>query len=320
MKKNIKNFVLFLSVLIISIACGSKQESKMDLLKNSENLDEAEYIMEESLTDYAEEEPSSSAYEQKQRSTSEKDIDVPAEERLSLDEEPNAEVPQKDASKIIKTAEISFQVKNYKEDILVLKKIIKSNNGFISNEKEKNSDTEIRNDIIIRIQNNKFDKLVNEIMTVAAVIDYKNISAEDVTEDYVDLQTRLKTKKKVEERYEAILLKANSIYDILQVERELASIREQIEAVEGRLRYYNDRISYSTINLSVYEVLEYVPKSPDQRFSSKFKKALVSGWRGLINFFIGVLYLWPFWLIVALTWWIIRRIIKRRRKRKQKLQ
>jgi len=173
MRTKIKNLFLFSSVLIMSIACGTKQENNSELLKNSQNLDEVEYIMEKNLTDYAEEELSSSAYEQKQRSTSEKDIDVPAEERLSIDEEANAEVPQKDASKIIKTAEISFQVKNYKEDILVLKKIIKSNNGFISNEKEKNSDTEIRNDIIIRIQNNKFDKLVNEIMTVAAVIDYK---------------------------------------------------------------------------------------------------------------------------------------------------
>ncbi len=318
MKTTLLSILFFLSILIISISCGSKQEKNTDLRNTNILLEDVEYAMDES-SDYIEEEASSSPSSVKERgSTNQKDI--PAEERLSLDEEPNAEVPQKDASKIIKTAEISFQVKNYEEDIKALKKIIKSNDGFISNEKEKNSDTEIRNDIVIRIQNKKFDKLVEEIMAIAAIVDYKNISAEDVTEDYVDLQTRLKTKKKVEERYEAILLKANSIYDILQVERELASIREQIEAVEGRLRYYNDRISYSTINLSVYEVLEYVPKSPDQRFSSKFKKALISGWRGLVNFFIGILYLWPFWLIVGLAWWLTRRFIKRRKRRKQKLQ
>jgi len=319
MKQFILKIFLFVTILLFNISCGSRTDS--DSKDNSDVL--TEYLMtDEDMEDAAyEEAPAGAMQDEKSRTNKEYAIDDDyTGETISLEGEPQAEVPKKDASKIIKTADISYQFSNYEDDIVALKKIIKKHSGFISNENETNSDTEIRNEIIIRVDNAKFDVLVGEIMTLSAATDYKNISAQDVTEDYVDLQTRLKTKKKVEERYEAILLKANTIYDILQVEEKLSYIREEIEAVEGKLRYYDDRVSYSTISLSVYETLDYTPKSPSESFGSKLKKAVVTGWRGVIGFFIGLVYLWPFWLILFIGFVLLRRSVRRRKKKRQKLQ
>jgi Domain of unknown function (DUF4349) len=325
MKQFFFKIFLFVTILLVSISCGSKTESNGDennLL--SQYIDYEEMAEEPGLDDQ-----SSATMQEKEAGSTKDNMNEESSyaeetsytgETISLEGEPQAEVPKKDASKIIKTAGISYQFADYENDIVALKKIIKKHGGFISNESETNSDTEIRNEIVIRVDNVKFDVLVSEIMTLSAATDYKNISAQDITEEYVDLQTRLKTKKKVEARYEAILLKANTIYDILQVEEELAYIREEIESVEGKLRYYDDRVSYSTISLSVYETLDYTPKSPSESFGSKLKKAVVTGWRGIIGFFIGLVYIWPFWLILFIGFVLLRRFIRRRKKKRQKLQ
>jgi len=319
MKQKFLKIFLFVSILLFSISCGSKTD--VDNKGNNDVL--TEYIMSETQKEDVlyDEAPTGTIQEEDNRESKEYSVDDSYNgETISLDGEPQAEVIKKEASKIIKTADISYQFDNYKEDIISLKTIIKKHGGFISNESETNSDTEIRNEIVIRVNNAKFDALIKDIMSLSVATDYKNIKAQDVTEDYVDLQTRLETKRKVEERYEAILLKANTIYDILQVEQKLSYIREEIEAAEGKLRYYDDRVSYSTINLSVYETLDYTPKSPSESFGSKMKKALVTGWRGIVGFFIGLVYIWPFWVLLLVAFILIKRFIKRRKKKRQNLQ
>ena len=82
------------------------------------------------------------------------------------------------------------------------------------------------------------------------------IYVKDVTEEYTDVVIRLKNKKEAEKRFLEILKQTKTIKEILDVEEHLREIREEIESKEGRLKFLNDQVSYSTINLSIYQVSE----------------------------------------------------------------
>jgi hypothetical protein len=150
-------------------------------------------------------------------------------------------------------------------------------------------------------------------MSESVYTNSKNITAEDVTSQFVDIEARLKTKKEVELRYTALLREAKKVSDILEVENNLRTIREEIESQEGQLKYLKDQVSYSTINLSIYQKLDYSPE-PELGFFSKIKEAFVNGWRGLISFFVGLVSIWPFIVIFSVVGFYL---IKRWRNRKK---
>jgi len=112
----------------------------------------------------------------------------------------------------------------------------------------------------------------------------------------------------------AILKRANTIKDILAVENQLRIIREEIEATEGRLRYLDNRTSYSTINLTFYERTGRIIRSRTG-FFSKLSKAFRMGWQGLLMFIVGLGYIWPILLVIIALIIIIRLISIRNRRR-----
>lgn len=218
--------------------------------------------------------------------------------------------------KIIKTANLSIEVENYKTSITELKKIIQAYDAYISNENQHNYDYQIENNLIIRVETKDFEKLLEQITDLASKLDYKNVTSSDVTEEYVDILSRIKTKKEVEKRYLEILQKAKTINEILNVEEKIRTIREEIEAKEGRLKFLSNRVKYSTINLDIYQKLDYKyepEKSPN--FFERVFKALDSGWKGVVNFIIGLLYLWPFLVIGSIVFYFIRRKVKNRKSK-----
>jgi VIT1/CCC1 family predicted Fe2+/Mn2+ transporter len=218
-------------------------------------------------------------------------------------------IPQK----IIKTADVAFQVENYKESRLKILNLVKKNKALVSVERETNDGYRISNDMVIRVFSSSFDSLIDQIITCSIYIENKNINAEDVTEEFVDVSARLKTKKETENQYLEILKKARSIDEILAVQSKLQSIREEIESSQARLNYLDNRAQYSTINLKFYEKLPNVMQ-PDDSFGYRVSKALRTGWQGLVGFFIGLIYIWPLIFIgLAVTYFIIW-LVKRKRK------
>jgi hypothetical protein len=149
-------------------------------------------------------------------------------------------------------------------------------------------------------------------MEESVFTNYRNVTAEDVTDQFVDTETRLKAKKEVELRYLAILKQANKVADILEVEDKLRVIQEEIESVEGRLKLLKDRVSYSTITLIVYQKLDYRPE-PEIGFLSKLKEAFVNGWRGFVTFILGVMHFWPFVIIAGVALPYVYRRLQRKK-------
>lgn len=237
-------------------------------------------------------------------------------ETASVDEnssENNEKKTQQDLTptiqKLIRNGYLTIEVDKYKETRKKISDIVKQNGGYIGNESETNETYRLTNDFTIRIPSANFDKVMELIVNESIKTDSKRIEVTDVGEEYADLTTRMATKKAVEKRYLDILSKANKITDILEVEEKLRVIREEIEAAEGRIKYLDNQVSFSTIQLSMYKTLDtqYTPPSGPS-FLTRIWKGIVQGWEGVINFIIGLVYLWPLWVILALLiYWLKKR-------------
>lgn len=218
------------------------------------------------------------------------------------------------AEKIKRTAYLSITVENYKKARIAIEKVINSGKAYIGSENEQNSAYSISNSMIIRVQNKGFDAMVNQLLTVASHVNSKSITAEDVTAQFVDIQSRLKSKKEIEKRYLDILQKASKVSDILEIEQKLGQIREEIEAKEGELKFLSDQVDYSTINLTFHEEFEYTP-TDKPGFWGRLGNAFVNGWYGFLSFLVGLTYAWPVWILLGVAAYFLVKFIKRQVKK-----
>lgn len=216
--------------------------------------------------------------------------------------------------KIIKTANISFGVSDYKISKPNIDSIIVKHKGYTASENENNSSYSISNTIVIRVPAENFTKLLEELEGEAEQFESKSINTSDVTEEYIDIIKRLENKKKVEAQYIELLKKARTIAEILEVNEHIRALREEIEAKEGRLNYLKNQVGFSTITLYVHEDYGTVSYG----FFHKVTDALGGGWEGFLGFIIGLLYIWPLLIIASLVFIFVRKGVIKRRKKKDK--
>jgi uncharacterized protein DUF4349 len=237
-----------------------------------------------------------------------------SDDKISKKDAVNTKSSSKLKRKLIKTGNVEFETDNLNTTNLHIKKIIKSLDGYIASESENKYYGSISQSLELRVPSKNFDKLLQEISNGVEHFDSKNINVKDVTEEFVDIQARLKTKKELEKRYIQLLNKANNVGEILEIEREIGSLRADIESFEGRLKYLKDQVSFSTLQIRFYETKEVVTKN---KFGQKFKDGFGNGWENLIYFFIGLTNIWPFIILIIVLVYFIRRKLKQRRKNKQ---
>ncbi len=220
--------------------------------------------------------------------------------------------------KIIKTAYLNIEVLNYSSSRKLIDSALKHFNAYVVSENLQNTEYQIGNSINIKVPANQFEMLLANLAKLAKKVDSQNIETRDVTEEYIDVQTRLNNSKKVEQTYLKLLRKTNSIEDILKIEQKLGEIRTDIESTEGRLKYLNHQVSYSSINLNVYQTLEY-KYNPEKlpNFFQRLKKAVSLGWNGIVVFFLFLIGIWPLWILAVVGYYLWKYIVKYRRERKK---
>lgn len=214
--------------------------------------------------------------------------------------------------KLIKTGFIEFETEDIKKTREIIENLVTKYQAYISQEDEKNFYSNIRQTISIRIPKENFDNLLNELTIGIKKLDNKNITVEDVTEEFVDSLARLKVKKETEQTYLKILSQAKTVKDILEVQNQIQDLRSDIEAIEGRLRYLQKSVNYSTLNISMYQIISSSIARPS--FFTKALNAVKEGIGLFSDIIIGILYLWIFILIIII---IAVIIIKKRRNKKR---
>jgi hypothetical protein len=112
------------------------------------------------------------------------------------------------------------------------------------------------------------------------------------------------------------LRQARNVEEILKVEAALGSLREEIEAKEGRMKYLAHQAEYSTILVSAYQTLPYTPppKSDGQGFVGRLASSLVNGWAGFVDFTLDLVSAWPALILFCVLFYLIIKWVKRRRR------
>ncbi|MEO1625680.1 MAG: DUF4349 domain-containing protein [Bacteroidota bacterium] len=214
--------------------------------------------------------------------------------------EPEMPSPER---KVIKTSDLRMEVDDIDQISKSIEDSLQVYDAFLASSNFTNRNYMANSDFRIRVPQKNFVALLSTLAGMGKRVDNKTISTDDVTEEYMDLSIRLKTRKAVRDRYVDILRnKAKTVEDVLAAEEKIRVIQEEIESAEGRIRFLDNRVGLSTINLSMYQKKEGIALAEDG-FLAKASEAFHSGWESLASFAIGLIYIWPFlgMLIIALV-------------------
>src|SRR5690606_35921493 len=225
-----------------------------------------------------------------------------------------ASSPEHEEQKIIKTARLALETQDVEATHKNILRLASQYKGLVQSDNSGKDYNRIYKNLIVRVPTENFQQFIDGISEGVTYFDHKDISRQDVSEEFIDLEARLKAKRILEERYLELLKKANKVEEMLQIERELSNIREEIEAKQGRLQYLQNQVSMSTVNIEIYKTT--AETGITQSYGQKMKNALQGGWNGISVFFLGILYLWPLFLFGLITVLVLRIFLKRRRIKK----
>jgi hypothetical protein len=156
--------------------------------------------------------------------------------------------------KLIRTGQISIEVASYQKAAQEVARLTESLGGYLADSHASRSPNGKEAGVAtVRIPAERFAQSLAGFKGLGTVLSEK-VSAQDVTKAYADLETRLRVKRDTAERLREILrARTAALADVLQVERELARITEEIEQMEGERRYYDQQVAFSTLTVELRE-------------------------------------------------------------------
>lgn len=237
---------------------------------------------------------------------------VQAEARAD-DQEPDAGISLPTAADvlpdlIIRTGTASIQVDSLDAAVAMVRALARRVGGFVAGSSTQAGRGQLHAATLeLRMPAARFDEAVDGLRPLGKV-EAVNVTAEDVGEEYMDVQARMVNARRLETRLIDLLARrTGKLSDVLDVERELARVREEIERYEGRLRYLRSRIAVSTLTLTVHEPVPVV----DQGSPGVMMEAARQAWRNVIALVafaiqaLGVVV--PLGLVATAGWWAVRR-------------
>jgi Na+-translocating ferredoxin:NAD+ oxidoreductase RnfG subunit/uncharacterized lipoprotein NlpE involved in copper resistance len=211
--------------------------------------------------------------------------------------------------KIIKTADMNMEVKDFNTFSTQAKDIAKKYGSYVAGEKQQESEYKIENSLTLKVPVAMFDDMVNELSRLPVKIISKQIGSEDVTTEIVDTKSRIEAKKQVRDKYMEFLKGSKNMEEVLQVQNEINGVQEQIETAAGRVNYLGHAAAYSTIRLTYYQVLDAKAATTDEApgFGDKLGQAMMYGVNIIKSLALGLVTIWPLLLLGAAGWFLYRR-------------
>lgn len=291
--------LLFLAMMLVLSACSASDEMSESKEFSSQDMSEAE---------------------------SSNEIATEEAENVASDSDESAEVSTEGAvvetnRMIIHQASLSVNVKELDKAQANIEQKVAQYGGYIveSNVYQEDDQTSSGN-MVVRIPEKHFEKFLADAEGQAAKVLERNVTGQDVTEQYVDLQSRVKSKRAVEERLLSFMSKAQKTEDLLKISADLAKVQEEIEVMVGKMKYLENQTAFSTVELFMSENKVVVPEIESKELNTweKTKKQLATSTNSLlatgsalIIFFIGNL---PVLLILTLiglgVYWFVRKRLR----------
>lgn len=207
--------------------------------------------------------------------------------------------------KIIRDGNVEFEVTDLESAKQRLDLLVKKFKGYYETESFEVQGVRQNYFLIARIPQVSFDSLLVNMNEGIGKLVSKSLQMDDVTESYYDTKLRMDSELAYLEQYRAILKKAVTIKDIVDIQEKIRLIEVEIESKKGRLQYMDSKVFYSTLVITLFEIRKNVATSPN--FFRSIFNAFQDGIAFSGNLLIGIISLWPLWILILLTLYLIRK-------------
>ncbi|WP_187254496.1 DUF4349 domain-containing protein [Alkalicoccus halolimnae] len=258
--------------------------------------------------------------------------DAPAEEDGEQEDFPESEeAPTADQTgqMVIYNGDISIEVNNFDTIQSSIQEQVDSMGGYVveSNVQQAGENEERSGRIVVRIPQEHFHPFLQELESASTTVLEQSTSGNDVSEEYVDLESHLESQEVVEERLLTFLEEAESTEDLLAISQDLDEVQSEIERVTGRMNYLENQVAFSTVTIQIQERAVHVDQIQDQESLNTFEHAqslfmntvnfLLTALSRVVIFLIGLSpVIIPLAVIAGAVYWFSRR----RKKKEQKSQ
>ena len=212
--------------------------------------------------------------------------------------------------KIIYTANLTLESKDYDTARAALDAALNDAGGYLESSSEYSDVGSSRSvNLTFRVPEENYQSFLDAVAQ-AGNVTYKSQQADDVTTQYMDVETRLANLEAQRTRLQELQAQADNLSDLLQIETSLTDVQSQIESWQSQLDWYSNQVQQCTVYIDLNEVQTYTPA--DEGFFSRIGTALVSGWGNFVNglqqFVVALASVWPLAVLacaavaVALAW------------------
>ena len=209
--------------------------------------------------------------------------------------------------KLIREGNMRFETDNVAQTRLFMDSLVAAAGGYVANENVYNYEGTMEQSISVRIPADQFDPFLSNVSSYAGKLDNRYINTMDVTEEFIDVEARLRAKKELENRYLELLKQAKTVTDLVAIEGQLSQVRSEIESMQGRLNYLQNRVSLATLSISFYQT-----QTEGFGFWDKVGGSWGTGWDKFLAFLVWTISLWPFVIFIIAIVVVIK--IRRRRR------
>ena len=247
------------------------------------------------------------------------------DQKVSLTDVDQAQVINEAADRrIIRNADITMEVASTTEAQHRVTSIAESHGGFVVTSEAKQrehvdpSKRTLDIKLVVRVPAQRFGPALDAIKQLAGNIVNETVTGQDVTEEFIDLEARIKTQKALELQFLEIMKQARKVEDALEVQSQTADVRTDIEKLEGRKRFLENRASLSTItvNIQAPKTIEVVNPTGFGRTVREAVSESLEMASGMLVFFVRfVILMVPIFAFVLLPAGLVLRYFMRRAKR-----
>ncbi|MBQ6864287.1 MAG: DUF4349 domain-containing protein [Clostridia bacterium] len=220
--------------------------------------------------------------------------------------------------KIIKTAQVRIKTRNYDTLMSDIKQKIEQYGGYIEQSQEYNYDSASNRNanMDVKIPADKLEQFIEELEGIGTVIS-KVIASDDITDSYIDVESRINALETEEKTLLGILEKAENLTDVIELQNRLSAVRSDLESMKAKKQHYDGMVAYSGISLDINEVERVV--EGDDTFFGEVKERLMNNLYDLGDFLceltISLIASLPYIAIVGVIAAVVIIIIKKSRKR-----
>ena len=227
-----------------------------------------------------------------------------------------AAAPAVDSAKIIYTANLTLESKDYETARSALDSALAEAGGYLESSSESSYTGSSRTlSLTIRVPQDNYASFLEAAAQAGNLVD-KSEQVQDVTTQYMDIEARLSNLTAQRTRLQELQASAENLSDLLEIESSLSDVQYQIESWQSQLGWYSQQVSCSTVYLSLDEVKEYTPT--EESYLSQLSSALRNGWTGFVSgiqqLTVWVVGVWPVLVVLAAAALVVRFVRRRTRK------